>query len=343
MTRVVQVLPHLEMGGMQQVAFLLDENLPAEGVASTVVDLRSLREQHSLPAVWARLARRWNAERPDAVLAHSVLASAFTLTAACLARVERRVLVVHVSRQTLGLPKTAVVALLAHTRVATDVVVCGTSALASYGEWLPTLGRHAVAIPNAIPAPAPHAPERNLVAATADDTTTVDRLRVLVAGRLVPGKRVDLAIRAVAGARASLTICGDGPLLEQLRTLAETTGAEVTFAGPVSREEMAEQYRRHDVFAFPSEREGLPLVMLEAASHGLAVITSDRPFNREVLGDAAWYCTSNDPAVWREGLESLGADESRRHALATSARERTTLFDLTTMVRRYADLIGSCG
>ena len=339
MTRVVQVVPHFELGGMQEVARLLDEHLPSEGVVSTMIDLRSLREQRSTPAVWRWLVRRWRVERPDAILAHTTLAAAFVLTAARVARVKRRVVVVHASRQSLGWPKTAVVLMLAVTRTATDVVACGDAAFASFGSWLPWLARRAVAIPNAIPAIEPRVDERGGLGGSERLESARAGLRVLVVSRLVPTKRVDVAIRAVAGSSARLTVCGDGPLLEGLRALAEATGAEVTFAGTIPSEEMAEQYRRHDVLVFPSELEGLPLVLLEAASHGLAVIAADRPFNHEVLGEAAWYCASDDPAVWRVGLNALGADESERRRLATSARERTALFDLTTMVRRYADLM----
>ena len=339
MTRLVQVVPHLQLGGMQRMAMLLDEHLPSEGVTSTMIDLQSLREQRSTPAVWRWLIQRWRVEHPDAVLAHSALAAAFVLTAARFARVERRLIVVHASRQLLGPLKTAVVAMLAVTRTATDVVVCGNAALASFSPWLPRLARRAVAIPNAIPEVGERVDDRHRLEASATGEPSALPLRVLVAGRLVPDKRVDVAIRAVAGSSARLTVCGDGPLLEGLRALAEATGAEVTFAGTTPSEEMAEQYRRHDVLVFPSELEGLPLVLLEAASHGLAVIAADRPFNHEVLGEAAWYCASDDPAVWRVGLNALGADESERRRLATSARERTALFDLTTMVRRYADLM----
>ena len=59
----------------------------------------------------------------------------------------------------------------------------------------------------------------------------------------------------------------------------------------------------------------------------------------EVLGEAGWFCANDDPAVWRAGLNALGADESERRRLATSARERTAVFDLTRMVRRYAELL----
>ncbi|GAB3066347.1 glycosyltransferase family 4 protein [Pedococcus soli] len=338
MTHVVQVVPHVRMGGMQRMAMLLDEHLPSAGVSSTLVDLQSMRERQSPASLWRQLARRWRTERPEAVMAHTVLAAALALTAARAAGVDRRVLVIHASQPSLGAPKSIVVALLGVTRVATDVVVCGHAALATFQPWLRVVAR-AKAIPNAIPVPQTHADEPEPTFDSIDGMRSSRPVRVLVAGRLVPQKRVDVAIRAVAGSTASLTVCGDGPLLEELRTLAETTGADVTFAGRVPSEEMAGQYRNHEVLAFPSEREGLPLVMLEAASHGLAVIASDRPFNREVLGDAAWYCDGDDPMVWRAGLDALAADDSVRRDLAASARERIDLFDLSTMVRRYAELI----
>lgn len=341
MTRIVQVVPHLEVGGMQRIAMLLDEHLPSEGVSSVMIDLESLREERSTPAVWRWLVQRWRDEQPAAVVAHSSLAAAFVLTAARYARVRRRLIVVHGSRPSLGRLKTALVAMLAVTRTATDVVVCGNAAFASFGPWLPRLTHRVVAIPNAIPALEQHPHDRHRLSVSA----TVERaglpLRALVAGRLVRDKRVDVAVRAVAGASARLTVCGDGPLLKDLRVLAVTAGADVTFAGAIPSEQIWKQYRSHDVFVFPSELEGLPLVLLEAASHGMAVIAADRPFNREVLGDAAWYCGSDDPAEWRAGLNALAADESGRRRLASAAHARMARFDLTTMVQRYADLVSN--
>ena len=338
MTKVVQVVSHFQMGGMQRIAMLLHAHLPNEGVESELVDLQSLRQRRSTPAVWRTLMRQWRAEPPDAVLAHSSLAAAFVLTAARLAGVDRRLIVVHTSRQQLGPLKTAVVAMLSLTRTATDVVVCGTAALASFA-LLPGLAHRAVAIPNALPLAGweGHGHQRREAAVAEQPAST--GLRVLVAGRLVPGKRVDLAIRAVGGSSASLTVCGEGPLLPELQSVAEATGAKVTFTGAVPANQMSEQYLRHDIFMFPSDLEGLPLVLLEAAGHNLAIIAADRPFNHEVLGESAWFCSNDDPAVWRSALEALGADEGERHRLASAARERTRLFDLETMVARYAALI----
>jgi glycosyltransferase involved in cell wall biosynthesis len=43
--------------------------------------------------------------------------------------------------------------------------------------------------------------------------------------------------------------------------------------------------RAADVFAFPSEREGFGLVVLEAQAAGLPVVASDLPVLREFLAD----------------------------------------------------------
>ena len=62
-------------------------------------------------------------------------------------------------------------------------------------------------------------------------------------------------------------------------------GADVAVLGPVPDDDMPALFRAADVFAFPSEREGFGLVVLEAQAAGLPVVASDLPVLREFLSD----------------------------------------------------------
>jgi len=108
-----------------------------------------------------------------------------------------------------------------------------------------------------------------------------DRRRAVVSSRLVPVKRVDLAIRAferIADERPEwdLVILGDGPLRAELEALVpDRLKRRVRFAGFIGRQELVTGvYRRSDLLLHPAEYEPWALVINEAVAAGLAVVTT---------------------------------------------------------------------
>ncbi len=112
------------------------------------------------------------------------------------------------------------------------------------------------------------------------ETPPQDRgLDLLYVGRLVRSKRVDLVLRVFARVReriadARLTILGEGPERAQLEELADAMGLEeaVTFAG--YRDDAERYYGEARVLLLASEREGLPLALIEAMSSGCVPIST---------------------------------------------------------------------
>jgi glycosyltransferase involved in cell wall biosynthesis len=94
----------------------------------------------------------------------------------------------------------------------------------------------------------------------------------LVAGALVPYKRVDLAVRAFSLSGDRLVVAGDGPELERLRRRAS---ANVTFTGWVSDGDLADLYERCTALVFPGE-EDFGIVPVEAMACGKPVIAYGR-------------------------------------------------------------------
>lgn len=101
----------------------------------------------------------------------------------------------------------------------------------------------------------------------------------LVVARLVPQKRVELAIAAAgelakSGESIALTIVGHGPEREKLVALAAQLPPEATvrFMGTLPPEEVARQIAAADVMLFPAVGEGLGLAGIEALMAGVPVI-----------------------------------------------------------------------
>lgn len=113
-----------------------------------------------------------------------------------------------------------------------------------------------------------------------------------------------------------LIICGTGPLLEQLKGVARTSGVEahVTFAGQVNSQTIAQYDAAADVFVLPSVLEACPTVALEALASGTPVVTTDNPGGvemGEIFGyDVAVVPRDNPLAMARAIISVL--DQKRR-------------------------------
>ncbi len=98
-------------------------------------------------------------------------------------------------------------------------------------------------------------------------------LRVMV-GRLVPGKRFDRALEALAaedGAKGRVVIVGDGPERGRLEAQGRALGLDVTFVGMTAREEALAWIGAADALVHASHAEGLSTVLREAAALGVPV------------------------------------------------------------------------
>ena len=129
------------------------------------------------------------------------------------------------------------------------------------------------------------------------------------------------------GKIAALTVIGDGPEEARLRELARTLGTEdsVTFTGRLERSAMAELYKESDAFVLASRSETFGVVLIEALSAGLPVITARSGGPEDFVDDSnGLLVPADDIAALAEAMENMvrEADRYDRAALAASARER---------------------
>jgi glycosyltransferase involved in cell wall biosynthesis len=115
---------------------------------------------------------------------------------------------------------------------------------------------------------------------------------LLFLGRLVPEKAPDLLLEAFGRMPGTtrLVIAGGSSFTDSyVEALVRKArlDSRVLMAGPVYGALRDELYTNAAAFVLPSLLEGLPLTLLEAASHGLPIVASDIAPHREVLGEDA--------------------------------------------------------
>ncbi|MGH9746308.1 MAG: glycosyltransferase [Candidatus Acidiferrales bacterium] len=167
---------------------------------------------------------------------------------------------------------------------------------------------------------------------------------VAFAGRLVPEKGVHVLIRAVSKIdEIRLEIAGDGPMLPELRQLAEDLGitSRVHFAGPQSLESVRELYLRSSIVCVPSVwHEPYGYSAAEALALGRTLVVSDRGALPELVGqDRGWVCRADDSIEWANTLRSvLENHEERAHRCRQAARFVAEELAPLPVARRYLAL-----
>jgi glycosyltransferase involved in cell wall biosynthesis len=101
--------------------------------------------------------------------------------------------------------------------------------------------------------------------------------------RLISLKNIDKIIRASVKTNTSVAVVGSGPEEYNLRELADSLQANVTFFGQLDKNEVSKILLRSKIYLNLSDHEGLSFSLLEAMSSGLPSIVSDIRGNTKVI------------------------------------------------------------
>ena len=152
---------------------------------------------------------------------------------------------------------------------------------------------------------------------------------MLFVGRVVYQKGLDILLHSLANFTHlswDLTVVGDGPLRPSLEALAHNLGIgdRVRFAGWLKDEALVAEYRRANLFPYPSRHEGMPNAVLEAMAAGLPVIATRIAGNEELVldGKTGILVEKENQLAFEKALARLLDAPAKRQALGEAARRR---------------------
>ena len=167
--------------------------------------------------------------------------------------------------------------------------------------------------------------------------------RFLAVGRFSPNhKGFDLLILAFAlfakkNQAWQLDIVGDGAEKELLTKMIINNKLENRITLHPFTNEIQKFYSSASIYVLSSRWEGMPLVLVEAMSHGLPIIASDIPTCQEVLGDFGLFFKNGDIQELAQRLEdATHLDWQKKSDEAITIAQR---FDINQIAGQWKQLI----
>ncbi len=191
-----------------------------------------------------------------------------------------------------------------------------------------------------------------------DGSDPVDPVLLLSVGRAVEKKGYDTLLSALAllpsGLHWQFEHVGGGAILPALKEQAASLGltARICWQGAQDQTAVLKRYRASDAFvlackiAADGDRDGLPNVLVEAASQRLACLSTSISGVPELIrdGENGLMVPPEDPTALAAALERLIRDPDLRIRLGNAACARVNAeFDHTTSIRQLSTLFCAAG
>jgi glycosyltransferase involved in cell wall biosynthesis len=202
-------------------------------------------------------------------------------------------------------------------------------------------------------------PERTTVVPCGFEPSLVDEVaarsrehpaRVTVVGRLVPYKRVDVVIRAIAlveeaNPDVELVVIGQGPERANLEALAGELGLRdrVELRGFVDRHaDVLAAIGESSVFVSASEIEGFGIALVEALALGIPYAASDIPAFREVTagGVGGRLFPAGDVEALATCITELLEPGPGRDAVRAAGRQHAARYHWSEVAHSTAEALG---
>lgn len=168
---------------------------------------------------------------------------------------------------------------------------------------------------------------------------------LFAARRIIPLKGCHHLVEALnrMNFQGTLVVAGeDDQLPEYTQSLKDSAkNLNIKFVGYVgSRTLLSALVSKASLFVFPSEIEGMSMMLLEVGSLNTPMICSDIPQNKAVLtGEEVLYFKTQDPEDLKEKLTFALSHPEEMKEKADKTREKVaTEYAVTEVVQKYVDL-----
>jgi glycosyltransferase involved in cell wall biosynthesis len=187
------------------------------------------------------------------------------------------------------------------------------------------------------------------------DQNASEQLQILFVGRIARVRRIELLLKAVSQLNFPfhLTIAGGEEktssvtrtgYLNELAQLTRQLNLEnkVTFVGKKAPLELKAIYQSADIFVYPSLYENFGQPLLEAAAHGLPLISTSVGIARDIIIEGeTGYQISGKPEEIKERIESLRNSNLRLQMGHRIQNEVKNRFDWNNIMDQYMNLYRS--
>jgi len=174
------------------------------------------------------------------------------------------------------------------------------------------------------------------------------KMRILCVTRIFERKGVQYLLRALNGleTKCEVNVVGNGPYLKNLKEEARELNLDINFIGWLDNDSpiLKDLYETSQIFVFPSKAENFPVVLLEAMSAGMTIVTTRGTGCQETIGEAGFLVKTEDSAGIQTVLKKLLNDSKLCQQYGRLARQRLeNNFNWPSVGNRYIKIYETYG
>lgn len=167
--------------------------------------------------------------------------------------------------------------------------------------------------------------------------------KLLFVGRLNYQKNIKQFLNSLDGISDKFvtTIVGSGELEKDLKALAHKLKLfNVIFAGRAGGEKLVKYYEDADIFVLPSEREGMPLALLEAMAMGLPIVGNNVTGVADVVhnGGNGLLVPYNNSDALREAIIKITEDRGLYDTLSKTSLKLSRQYSWPNVIKQFDTL-----
>lgn len=169
---------------------------------------------------------------------------------------------------------------------------------------------------------------------------------VLTVGRFVPEKGIDILLESARqfDSDVGVYIVGGEPTTEYLNLIAQNNLNNVHFVGFISKDELKRYYFAADLFVFPTRSDVWGLVVNEAMSTGLPVITtSNCGAGLEMIrdGEQGYIIDVDDAKALAEKVNLILGDDDSRTTMSQNCIRKCKHYTIENMAKEHFSILSS--